>query len=379
MIRLLLAFLLIFQFSFAEDDNVSAEPAPSSDTVADTPSIFAQPTQPQIVYLSYGSVPSKIINGEIFSITVKSLSTDSNYQDISFTFENGSNIVLIDDKATQAKEGNYFYDTFYFQATGSSATLPDIVATASNDSHTAYPTTTTLKGQSLNIITLNPKSNFSNIIAEDFNLITHKITNYDKDNNIVLFTATATRSDLSRMKIKDVTKQGIESIDNSFMNPKITYYAIIKKGVQSFDFTYYNLKDQTFEKVSIPIVIDDDKVTTMSDLDPKDQQFTGLKITITVIFLLALFALIMWKKKYKFLIILILPLGYIIYLMKPADLMCVKQGSKVYLLPLTNGTVFDTIEKQESLEIEGESGDFKKVKLSSDKIGWIRNEDTCSN
>lgn len=378
MIRLFLAFLLVFQFSFAEDNNVSTESTPS-DTVADTPPVATQPAGPQIVYLSYSSVPNKIINGEIFAVTIKSLSTDSAYQDISFTFENGSHIVLIDDKTTQTKEGNYFYDTFYFQVTGPSATLPNIVATASDDAQGTYPTTTTLKGQTLNVITLNPRSDFSNVIAEEFNLITHKITSYDKNNNIVLFTATATRSDLSRMKMKDVTKQGIESIDNSFMSPKITYYAIIKKGVQSFDFTYYNLKNQTFEKISIPIVIDDDKVTTMSDLDPKDQQFTGLKLAITIIFLLTLFALIMWKKKYKFLVILILPIAYLVYLMKPADSMCVKQGSNVYLLPLTNGTIFEKTTSQENLEIEGESGNFTKVKLSSDKIGWIKNEDACSN
>jgi len=377
-IRLFLAFLLVFQFSFAEDNNVSTESTPS-DTVADTPPVATQPAGPQIVYLSYSSVPNKIINGEIFAVTIKSLSTDSAYQDISFTFENGSHIVLIDDKTTQTKEGNYFYDTFYFQVTGPSATLPNIVATASDDAQGTYPTTTTLKGQTLNVITLNPRSDFSNVIAEEFNLITHKITSYDKNNNIVLFTATATRSDLSRMKMKDVTKQGIESIDNSFMSPKITYYAIIKKGVQSFDFTYYNLKNQTFEKISIPIVIDDDKVTTMSDLDPKDQQFTGLKLAITIIFLLTLFALIMWKKKYKFLVILILPIAYLVYLMKPADSMCVKQGSNVYLLPLTNGTIFEKTTSQENLEIEGESGNFTKVKLSSDKIGWVRNEDACSN
>jgi hypothetical protein len=117
----------------------------------------------------------------------------------------------------------------------------------------------------------------------------------------------------------------------------------------------------------------------MSDLDPKDQQFTGLKITVTVIFLLILFALIMWKKKYKFLVILILPIAYLVYLMKPADSMCVKQGSNVYLLPLTNGTIFEKTTSQENLEIEDESGNFKKVKLNSDKIGWIRNEDACSN
>lgn len=92
-----------------------------------------------------------------------------------------------------------------------------------------------------------------------------------------------------------------------------------------------------------------------------------------------MFALIMWKKKYKLLIILILPIGYIVSIMKPSELMCVKQGSNVYLLPLNNGTIFYKTVTEEKLEIEGESGEFKKVKLSTDKIGWIKNADACSN
>lgn len=377
MIRLLLAFLLIFHFSFAEENNASVE-SPTSDAPV-SEAIPPAPSGPQIVQLAYSNIPHRIITGEIFSVTVKSLSTDPNYQDISFTFENGSHIILIDDKTTQTKEGNYFYDTFYFQATSSNATLPDVVATAVDDSENTYPVPTRLSGQKLNVITLNPKEDFSNVIAEDFNLLTHKITSYDKNNNIVLFTATATRSDLSRMKILNVEKQGIESIDNSFMSPKITYYAIIKKGVESFDFTYFNLKDQAFEKISIPIIIDDDSVVTQSDLSPKDQQITGLKVTIAIIFLIVMFAFIVWKKKYKLLVVLILPIAYIVSVMKPSEQMCVKQNANVYLLPLKNGTIFYKTITEEKLEIEGESGDFKKVKLSSDKIGWIRNEDACSN
>ncbi len=377
MIRLLLAFLLIFHTSFAEENNASVESTPT-DVVADTAGSQA-PSGPQIVQLAYSSVPHRVVNGEIFSVTIKSLSTDPNYQDISFNFEKGYHIILIDDKTTQTKEGNYFIDTFYFQVTGSNASLPDVVATASDDSENAYPVPTRLSGQRLNVITLNPRADFSNIVAEDFNLLTHKITSYDKNNNIVLFTATATRSDLSRMKMQNVEKQGIESIDNSFMSPKITYYAIIKKGVESFDFTYFNLKNQEFEKISIPIIIDDDSVVTQSDLSPKDQQLTGLKLTVAIIFLIVMFALIMWKKKYKLLIILILPIGYIVSIMKPSELMCVKQGSNVYLLPLNNGTIFYKTVTEEKLEIEGESGEFKKVKLSTDKIGWIKNADACSN
>ncbi len=375
--RLLLAFLLLFYTSFAEDTNTSLEQIPLEEVVTDE--VPQEVSGPEIIEVSYDTVPRRIVNGEIFSITIKSLSTDPNYQDISFSLENGVHVKLIDDKTTQTKEGNYFYDTFYFQVIGSNAKLPDIVATASDDSEVSYPVPTRLAGQRLNVVTLNPRADFSNVLAEDFNLLTHKITSYDKDHNIVLFTATATRSDLSRMRILNVEKQGIESIDNSFMSPRITYYAIIKKGIENFEFTYFNLKDQAFEKVSIAIVIDDDSVVTQSDLSPKNQQFIGLKVTIASVFLIIILAFIVWRKKYKLLIIALLPIAYIVSALKPSDEMCVKQGSNVYLLPLNNGTVFYKTLTEEKLEIQSESGDFKKVKLSSEKVGWVKNADACSN
>lgn len=380
MIRFILAFLLLLNLAFAEDENATVDSTQPATQQESTSEVTApQPSGPQIVYVSYSDIPNKVVNGEIFSVTVKSLSTNTNYQDISYTFSGGTHVKLINDKTAQTKEGNYFFDTFYFQVTGDNAVLPDMIASAADEQGNEYGTPTTLQGQSLNVLMLNPRSDYANIVAEEFSILTHKVKSYDKDHNIILFTATATRSDLSKIRISNVIKQGIESIDNSFMTPKVTYYAIIDKGQDSFDFSYYNLKDQNFEKVSIPVVVDDDRVTTMSDIAPIDQNQIGLKITLAVILLIAMFAFIMWKKYYKLLLLLIIPIAYIIFLVKPSENMCVKKGTNVYLLPLNNGTVFYKTTTQENLEIEGESGDFRKVKLDNDKIGWVRNADTCSN
>lgn len=364
--RFVLALLLIFGLSFGEDE------------IINIPDVQEE-ASPKIIYLSYDNVPQRVINGEIFAVTIKSLSTKPAYQEISFSFENGNGINLIDDNSNHIKTGKYFYDTFYFQAVKNNAVLPDFIATVSTSNGLVYPTSTILNGQPLNVITLNPKNEYSNIIADSFDITNYKVTSYDKNFNIILFTATATMSDLGKIHINNVAKQGIESLDNSYINPKITYYAIIKKNVENFTFTYFNLQEQKFKKISLPIIVDDDRVTTQSDLKPKDQQFSKIKVIAATVMLLLLLALIMWKKRYFYLVLLIIPIAYIAYVMKPSDIICVKAGSNIYLLPLKNGTIFEQTVVEENLEVEGTTDGYKKVKLNDNKIGWVRDEDICSN
>lgn len=362
MIRFILAFLLIFGLSYAQDETVES-----------------QDNMPKILYLSYDGIPERVINGEIFPITIKSLSTKSNYQDISFIFEDGNGIKLIEENSNHTKNGKYFYDTFYFQATQEDAVLPDFIVSASDANGVVYPTSTTLKGEKLNVITLNPNDDFSNIIADSFSITNYKITSYDKNFNIVLFMAVASRSDLTNIQINNVKKQGIESIDNSFMSPSITYYAIIKKDIENFTFSYFNLQEQKFKKISLPVIVDDDRVTTQSDLKPKDQQFSTIKILIATAVLIILLILIVWRKKYIYLIILTIPIAYILYSLRPSEFICVNEGTSIYLLPLENGTVFEQLPIKESLQVEGTTKGYKKIKLDNNKIGWVRNEDICSN
>ena len=366
MIRFILAIFLIFGFSYAEDETIFE---PEDTTVVSQ----------KIIYLSYDAVPQRVINGEIFPITIKSLSTKPDYQNISFTFENGSGVNLIDETASHTKVGKYFYDTFYFQAEKGTAVLPDFIATATDANGNEYPATTTLKGQELNVITLNPKDNFSNIIADSFNITNYKITSYNKNYNIVLFTAVASRSDLADIHINNVAKQGIESLDNNFMSPKVTYYAIIKKDIENFTFSYFNLQEQRFKKISFPVVVDDDRVTTQSDLRPKDQQFSQIKIMAAAAVFVVLLLLIVWKKKYIYLIVLTIPAAYILFSIRPSEIICVKEGSNIYLLPLKNGTVFEQLPVRKYLEVEGTTEGYKKIKLDNNKIGWVNNEDICSN
>ena len=334
-------------------------------------SLFAN----KVIYLSYDEVPQRVVKGEIFPVTLKTLSTVREYEDIHYEFSNISGLKMLTDIPDRVEKGKYFYDTFYFLSTQRWAKLPDVNASliASQEYNS-----TDIIGQKLNIISLNPKKNFSKIIANSFELVEYKTTTFDNKHNIIVFVATAKNCDIKAMHFKNIFKQGVESITESHLDSKITYFLVIDKSVENFSFSYFNLLKNRFTTISIPIVVQDDSVTTQSDLKPKDQSKERLKMSIAAVVALISFLFILWRRKYIYLVLLIIPLIYIAYLAIPEQEVCIKQGTLIRLLPVNNGTIFETTQTDITLLKEGSVANFVKVKLQNEKIGWVKNEDICT-
>ncbi|MCD6433392.1 MAG: hypothetical protein J7L21_05060, partial [Sulfurimonas sp.] len=168
MIRLLFLGLLILTNLVSSDFN-------TSDTGVITP---------KVLYLSYKESPSRVLKGEIFSITIKTLSTVENFTDVIYEFSNYYGLEALNTTPYRDSDSKYYYDTFHFLTTSSNAKLPDITASLSTSQEELYRDTT-LIGSKLNVITLNPKKNFSNIIANSFEIAEYKTTSYDNTHNII--------------------------------------------------------------------------------------------------------------------------------------------------------------------------------------------------
>lgn len=329
----------------------------------------------KVIYLSYDKVPQRVIKGEIFPITLKSLSTVRDFEDIEYKFSNISGLELLTNVQERVKKGKYFYDTFYLLSTQRWAKLPDVNATliASQEYNSTY-----ILGEKLNIVTLNPKKNFSKIIANNFEIVEYKTTIFDNKHNIIVLVASAQNSNVKAMHFENVFKQGAESIHESYPTSKITYFLVIDKTIENFSFSYFNLLKNKFLTITIPIIVEDDSVTTQSDLKPKDQSKERLKMKIAGVVAFIAFVFILWRRKYIYLILIIVPLVYIAYLAVPEQEICIKQGAVIRLLPVDNGTIFETASSEYTLLKEGSVDNFVKVKLKNEKIGWVRNEDICS-
>ncbi len=340
-------------------------------TLVLTASLFAD----KVLYLNYDKTPTRVIKGEIFPVTLKALSTLRDFDDIEYNFSNHPGLQILDETPVREQKGKFFYDTFHMLVTQSEAKLPDV--NASIIAAQEY-NSTQIKGEKLNVITLNPKKNFSNIIANSFELQEYKTTSYDNQHNIVVFVATAKNCNIKTMHFNNVYKQGMESVTDSYDESKITYFVVIDKRLEYFTFSYFNLLKNHYELVSVPIIVDDDSVTTQSDLKPRDQSHDTIKMYIALTISIIGLIVILFRQKYIYLIFILLPLGYTLYLSIPEKKVCIKKGSNIYLLPVENGTIFETTPREYHLAKEGSVVNFTKVKLKNDKIGWVKNEDTCA-
>ena len=378
MIRLLLVWLLLYGVIFANVDDATQEIDSSVNSANTEEEITQNDALQKVIYLSYEKIPQRVIKGEIFKVTIKTLCVVKDFVDITYELSGSEGLKLLSDFPSRETDPKHYLETFYFLATSENAKLPNFKATLLDYNNKKYDTTT-LEGEKLNVISLNPKSDFSNIIANSFDIVEYKTTSYDATYNIVVFVAAATNSNISALKLNGVYKQGIESVADSYLNSKITYYAIIDKRVENLAFSYFNIIKDKFIQINIPIIVNDDSVTTQSDLKPKDQSHEILKMGIATIVAIIAFLIILWKKQYIYLIFIIIPLVYVLYTGTPSKEICIKEGSSIYLLPVANGTIFETTSSQYNLQKEFEVKGWAKVQLRDKKIGWVKDEDICSN
>jgi len=379
-IKLLLLLLFLYGSIFANIDDLRGtnDSATAEEIVkySDLEEINIAPSS-KVIYLSYQALPDRVLKGEIFKVTVKSLCVVKDFADITYELINAKGVKLLSNVPSRDKDSKHYYETFYFLATSENAKLPDFKATLLDYNNTPYEYTI-LEGAKLNVISLNPKNDFVNIIADSFEILEYKTTNYNTTHNIVVFVATATNCDITALKLDGVQKQGIESATGSYLDSKITYYAIIDKKIENLLMSYFNLTKNRFIPINIPIIVSDDSVTTQSDLKPRDQSHQMLKMSVAAAIAIIAFLIILWRRKYIYLVFIIIPLLYIVYVGSPSKEVCIKVGSEIHLLPVANGTIFETTTNEHKMQKENEIDGWVKVQLNDKKIGWVKDENICS-
>lgn len=358
------------------------EPAP--EVTEEAPAADSQPSEIDTLFsgissagltLQFTDLPTRPYVGEIIALTVKITPLDLASGNIEYTLQNEEGIRIFSDTPRRSVKEDGVYDTFYFLVQSSSVRFPDITATLTSTGGTSE----TLNGTTLSATTLSPPSSFAHVLADKFEIINYKTTPYNNESNVVIFTVKASRCNISDFSIPNAIKQGFESKISNVGESQMTYYAIIPNTETNLNFSIFNLKKQRYESLVIPIVVDDDTVSTQSDLSPTDTRHTELKIGAAVVVVLLLFALFYWRREKGYLYASVLPMFYIVYALLPNQNICVKKDAPIYLLPIKNGTIFEMTLQEEHLEAEKEVGDFVKVHLQNDQVGWVNKRDLCSN
>lgn len=360
--------LLVLLFCFTTI--VFAQSVYDSNESNETNSSTISPPKAQSIFLSYEEKPSTVYVGELFPIKVKAIIANDNFEEITSSFHDSENLEIINPNAKwQWFSDNIFYNTFYMKANNISAKLPSLNLNIYQNS--LKIDNGTLQAAIPSVIKLNGTKHFSGVIAKSLKIKKHKTTQFDDKSFIIVLEIEAMEANLKDFSLKWVTRDGIDSSSSNLPYFKIYYYAIIPDFTKNFIFTYFNRTSNKFEKLSIPIVVTDDKISTQVDLNPAQSSLQIYKDGAYGLMALILLILFIRRRKIAYIVFLIILIGLVAYDKNPLNSVKIDKGSNIKILPTKKSTIFYTTNRTLYAQKLDEKDDYIKILLPNGKIGWI--------
>jgi len=363
------------------NSNVAEELVPSYYEEILTPNIEDNSTEKNI-YLSYKSFPQKIFKNQRFEIVLKAIITAKDYDKIETRFINSVNMnVLNPESPWEELEDKTYENKFYFKVYENSFVIPTFQVAVYKNLELIEVQNIEPKEISFSEIGKNI-NNFSSVIATDLVINAHKTKQYNNDELITIMDINATESNLEDFYIKDVEEQGISKIDDNYPEQNLLYYLVLPVHTKKLDFSYYNSLEKKFVTIKIPIVLENELVSTQTDLNPNKSNILFYKRVAFAALVVLFLAIFIWKRKKVYLIfILISAIGLLTYSI-PNKTSILKKDSYIYILPTKKSTIFQKTNKDYLVEVSIKRGEFVKIIVGEgDKsmIGWVKENDLIKN
>lgn len=332
------------------------------------------------LYISYKEVPKQVYKNQKFEVVIKALITTKNFDYLSTSFSKSKNIKVINPNNSWKKISDDIYENrFIFKASDKKFVLPQFsvkliknkkIIEVSNLSATAIAYSDIANGD----------KRFSNVIAKDLKLKAYKTKQYNNKESLTIIDIDAQNSNLEDFKLQGIEEQGTSNLKNNESNQNLIYYFVMPVHKKKVVFTYYNTTTKSFNTITIPLILQNELVSTQTDLNPNDSSFEKYKKIAVVVLLVFFVLLFIWKRNKIYLVIsIILFIISVIYLM-PNRTGLVKEGTFIYILPTKNSTIFFKLEKSQKVEVLNSKSEFIKVMGIDNKfIGWIKEENLGTN
>lgn len=329
------------------------------------------------LYLAYKTYPKRVFTGQKFDIELELiiLKDENNYDKLITTFTTENEIELLTKEVVweETKNGR-LKTTLTYKAYNEQFILPTITVALVKDENIIDFITTASPVIKYQKIAIDQKL-FSNIIAKDLKIHTVKTKQY---NNTILHTTIhieGLNSNLEDIKLKEFEEQAINSLTQSYPNQSLYFYVMIPSHTKQINFTYYNTKVDDFVMIQIPIILDEELVSTQTELNPYNSSILIYKqiFSGSILFLVILLFIITKQNKYLFLITLFIAI--LAYLFIPNKKILLEKDTKVFILPTKNSTVYQTLDSKHIVEIINKKENFVKVLFENNTIGWIKQND----
>lgn len=332
------------------------------------------------LYLSYKKIPTNVYKNQKFELTVKALITTTNFDNLTTSFSNYSNIAILNPNSQWKKISYDVYEnTFYFKVKSNNFRLPDIEVKLLNGNSiidTSQLSTIPIRYSDIG----KGDERYSNVIADKIFLKAYKTKQYNNNEALTIIDIDGINSNLEDFKLKNIEEQGVSAIKESDATQNLVYYFVTPIYQKNLIFTYYNSATKSFKDVKVPLILQNELVSTQTDLNPNDSTFEKYKKIATLVLFGILFLLTVWKRKKILIFLTIISFVIALFYNLPNAKGVVKKDSFVYILPTKNSTIFFKIENDQKVEIlEKKNGFIKILGLENGFIGWIKEESFGTN
>lgn len=336
------------------------------------------PSQSKSLFVSVENAPTKVYVGQVFAIKVKAIVAKNKIDGLNNTFSGSANVsVLNPNVAWESAGSNTYFATFYLKATAKNPVMPTLSVSIVQNAEALESTLVELPLPT--IVQLKSDASFSHVIAQSLNVNKFKTTTFDAKNVIMVLEIESSGANLQDFALSGIAKSGIDSYSETNSTQKIYYYAILPNYQKDFEFTYFDLPSNKFKKVTLPITIESDEVSTQIGLNPKESIFEFYKTVAYAVLAFVFFVILIKKRRWYYLI----PVGIFLALFfldkNPLNNVQLKANSILMILPTERSTVFFTSDKQLPVEKLGERDSYIKILLPDGKIGWTQRENIIQN
>jgi len=331
------------------------------------------------IFLSVEEMPQKVYIGQVFPIKVKAIVANDKIDGLLNTFSSASAAeVLNPQNPWERSRDNTYFNTFYFKINSKTAVMPRLSVSLIQQQEAVESEVIILNLPS-QLVQLKQDPLFSNVIAQTLNINKYKTTTFDAKNVIVVLEIETTGANLKDFALSGIAKSGIDSFSDNGTSQKIYYYGIVPNYQKSFDFTYFDLTSNKFNKITLPMVIESDEVSTQLGLNPKESIFEFYKSVAYAVAAFLFFVILLKRRRWYYFAISLFFLALFFLDRNPLNNAKLKANSSIMILPMERSTVFFTSDKTLDIEKLGDRDKYIKILLPDGKIGWTDRENIIKN
>ena len=334
------------------------------------------------IYLSYPNYPKNIYKNQRFEVKVKALVTKDNFDKIETRFLDAVNMTVLNpENKWQEKDSNVYENSYYFKSYAKKFVMPIFqVLLYKNDQLVEVEY---LKPENINFTDIaKDDDKFSSIIASKLVIKAYKTKQYNNNELITILDIEANESNLEDFHLRYVQEQGFSKITDNYPEQKMLYYLVMPIHKKKIEFNYYNTLNKKFTTITIPIVLDNELISTQTDLNPNNSNILFYKKVALSILSLVLLGLYIWKRKYMYLLFLMISTIVLIIYMMPNRQAFIKNGTTIYILPTNNSTIFYKTTRTNVVEVAMKKENFVKIIMQENNkkiIGWVKEDKLVEN